>query len=240
MTKFKRMQESDSSLQTMWSKAKQNDSRYCISNELYERSSKVDDSELLLLSEKLRDELLYLAHDCLISGNMTISKTISRIWQHFSLPGLELAVRKYVLSCPQCRRVARVNLKDRAPLVSIPIVSERMQEWLMDFADPYHPSSSSRKKYNLILVDVATKWPVAVTMTSQRADKLVNEMIKLFSRLGLPRVVRSDLGASFKSELLTKFESELGVKPCFSTAYHYQSLSSAERYIGTLFAQLSC
>ena len=59
-------------------------------------------------------------------------------------------------------------------------------------------------------------------------------MIKLFSRLGFPRVIRSDLGSSFKSELLTKFESELGVKPCFSTPYHYQSLSSAERYVSTL------
>ena len=50
----------------------------------------------------------------------------------------------------------------------------------------------------------------------------------------MPRVIWSDLGSSFKSELLTKFESKLGVKPCFSTPYHHQSLSSAERYVGTL------
>ena len=46
-------------------------------------------------------------------------------------------------------------------------------------------------------------------MTSQRADNVADEMIKLFSRLGLPRVIRPDLGYSFKSELLTKFKSEL-------------------------------
>ena len=71
-------------------------------------------------------------------------------------------------------------------------------------------------------------------MTSQRADQVADEMIKLFSRLGLPRVIRSNLVSSFKFELLTKFESELGVKHCFSTPYHHQSLSSAERYVGTL------
>ena len=61
-------------------KAKQNDSRYCISNYLlYERSRKVDDPGLLLMPEKLRVEVLYLAHDRLISGHMGISKTISRI-----------------------------------------------------------------------------------------------------------------------------------------------------------------
>ena len=71
-------------------------------------------------------------------------------------------------------------------------------------------------------------------MSSRRDDNVADEMIKLFSRLSLPRVIRSDLGTTFKSELLIKFDSELGVKPCFSTAYHHQSLSLAERYIVTL------
>ena len=85
----------------------------------------------------------------------------------------------------------------------------------MDFAAPFEPASSSGKKYILILVDAPTKWPEAVAMTSRMADKVADEMIKLFTRQGLPMVIRSDLGSSFKSELLTKFESELGVKPGF-------------------------
>ena len=41
MTKFKEVQESDSSLHALWMEAKQNDSLYCISNDLlYERSIK--------------------------------------------------------------------------------------------------------------------------------------------------------------------------------------------------------
>ena len=147
-------------------KAKQSDSRYFIGNDLlYERSTKVNDPGLLLLPEKLRDEVLYLAHDRLSSGHIGISKTISRIRQHFSFPGLEQPVRKYVLSCTPCQKVVRINLKDRAPLVPIPIVSEPMHEWVMDFAGPFEPASSSGKKYNLILVDAATKWPEAVAMT---------------------------------------------------------------------------
>ena len=134
MTKFKEMEEADSSLHALWMNAKQNDSRYCISNDLlYEKSRKVDDPGLLLLPEKLRDEVLYLAHNRLISGHMGISKTISRIRQHFSSPGLEQTVRKYVLSCTQYQKVARINLNDREPLVPSPIVSEPMQKWVMNF-----------------------------------------------------------------------------------------------------------
>ena len=88
---------------------------------------------------------------------------------------MEQAVRKYALSCTLCQKVARINLKDRAPLVPIPIVSEPMQEWVMDFAGPFLPASSSGKKYILILVDAAIKWPEAVAMTSQRAYKVADE-----------------------------------------------------------------
>ena len=156
MTKFKEMQEADSSLQTMWLIAKKNDSNYCISNELlYERRSKVDDPGLYLLAEKLRDEVLYLAHDRLISVHMGISITISRIRQHFSFPGLEEAARKYVLSCTQGQKVAMINLKDRSPLIPIPIASEPKQECVMYFSGPFEPASSSGK-YIFILVDAAT------------------------------------------------------------------------------------
>ena len=73
----------------------------------------------------------------------------------------------------------------------------------MGFAGPFEPASSSGNKYIMILVDAATKWPEAVAMTSRRADKVADEMIKLFSRLGLSRGIRSDLGSSLKFELLT-------------------------------------
>ena len=70
-------------------------------------------------------------------------------------------------------------MKDRAQLVPIPIISKPIQEWVMEFADPFEPASSSENKYILILVDAATKWPEVVAMTSQRADKVADEMIRL-------------------------------------------------------------
>lgn len=47
-----------------------------------------------------------------------------------------------MLSCRQYQKVSRVNLKDRAPLVPIPIVSESMQEWVMDFTGPFDSHQS--------------------------------------------------------------------------------------------------
>ena len=51
------MQELESSLHALWMKAKQNVSRYFISNDLLDqRSSVVDDPRLLAVPENLRDE----------------------------------------------------------------------------------------------------------------------------------------------------------------------------------------
>ena len=90
--------------------------------------------------------MLHLAYGRLFSGHMGISKTISRIRQHFSFSGLEQVVKKYVLSCTQCQKVVRINFKDRVPLVPISIVSDPMQEWVMDFDGPFEPASNSGKK----------------------------------------------------------------------------------------------
>ena len=72
----------------------------------------------------------------------------------------------------------------------------------MDFAGPFHPHKILEKIYIPILIDAATKWPEAVAIMFPRADEVADDMIKIF---GYPRVTRSDLGSSFKSELLTMF-----------------------------------
>ena len=70
-----------------------------------------------------------------------------------------------MLSCPQCQKVARITLKDRAPLVSIPIVSEPMQEWVMNFDGPFDLPSRSGKKYVLIRVDAQAGHDSLVSMS---------------------------------------------------------------------------
>ena len=64
--------------------SKQNDSRYCISNGLlYEKISKVDDLGLLLIPEKLRDEVVHFAHDCVMAGHLGISKGTAFLFSRF-------------------------------------------------------------------------------------------------------------------------------------------------------------
>ena len=62
-----------------------------------------------------------------------------------------------------------------------------------------------------------------VPIRSQKADKVADELIKIFSSLGVPRTIRTDASSTSKSELLTCFEQKLGVRPHISAPYHHAS-----------------
>ena len=52
----------------------------------------------------------------------------------------------------------------------------------------------------LIVVDVHSKWPEVIEMTSTTASKTITELRKLFSAYGLPEQLVSDNGPQFVSE----------------------------------------
>lgn len=55
----------------------------------------------------------------------------------------------------------------------------------------------------------------------------------LFSRIGFPEEIQSDLGTSFVSELTVQFLEDLGIKIIHSSPYHPQS-NSVERWHRTM------
>jgi transposase InsO family protein len=108
----------------------------------------------------------------------------------------------------------------------------------MDFVGPIEPPTRSGKRYLLVVVDNATRWPEAVAMSSMRAGKVAQELLGIFSRVGVPKVIRSDRGSNFTSQLLTEFEKRLGATPRFTSPYHPAANGQCERFNQTLKAML--
>jgi hypothetical protein len=77
-----------------------------------------------------------------------------------------------------------------------------------------------------------------VAMSSLRADKVATELMGIFSRVGVPKVIRSDRGTNFTSQLLREFEKRLGCSPRFTSPYHPQANGQCERFNQTLKAML--
>jgi hypothetical protein len=73
----------------------------------------------------LRNEVLKLAHDCILGGHQGIKKTYERVAAHFFWPGIHADVDRYCKSCDICHRtVARGKTMKvqlgKMPLIDIP------------------------------------------------------------------------------------------------------------------------
>ncbi|XP_050780327.1 uncharacterized protein LOC127034950 [Gopherus flavomarginatus] len=188
----------------------------------------------LVVPQKFRHKLLYLAHDIPLAGHQGIRRTRQRLLQNFYWPGVFTHVRQYCQSCDPCQRVGKARDKGKAALRPLPIIEEPFQKVAMDIVGPLSKTTRSGKKYILVVVDFATRYPEAVALSSIEADTVADALLTIFSRVGFPKEVLTDQGSNFMSALLRSLWQKCGVQHNWASAYHPQSNGLVERFNGTL------
>ena len=103
----------------------------------------------------------------------------------------------------------------------------------MDIVGPL-PRSEKGNRYVLVVCDYATRYPEAVPMRQIDAASVADELIKIFSRVGVPQEILTDQGSNFTSQLLAELYRMLHVKPIRTTPYHPQTDGLVERFNQTL------
>ena len=104
------------------------------------------------------------------------------------------------MSCDTCQKVARKRARDKAPLVPILAIGQPFQRVGIDMVGPL-PLTKWRNRYILVVVDYASRYPEAVTVPTLEASRISEELITIFSRVGIPLEVLTDQGTNFQSEL---------------------------------------
>jgi hypothetical protein len=192
----------------------------------------------VVLPEKYRNEVLKLAHDLPMSGHMGVRKTKDRILKHFFWPSLHKDVAEYVRSCHTCQVVGKPNQNIKpAPLIPIPVFGNPFESIIIDCVGPL-PKTQTGYSYLLTLMDEATRFPEAIPLRKINAQSVVAALLKFFTRMGLPRVIRSDQGSNFLSGIFQEVLHTLGVSHKTSSAYHPQSQGALERFHQTFKTML--
>ena len=91
--------------------------------------------EQLVLPSACRNAVLKLAHEIPLAGHMGKTKTTRRVLQRFYWPTVYRDVAKFCRSCGQCQKSSTLCVQ-RAPLVSLPVVSEPFSRIGMDIVGP--------------------------------------------------------------------------------------------------------
>ena len=104
-----------------------------------------------------------------------------------------------------------------APLIPLPVISEPFSRVMMDIVGPL-PCSSSGQDITIYWYCAIT-YPEAIALRSIDAEHIAEELIKLFSRVGVPMEILTDQGSNFTSQLLAELYRLLGVKGMRTSPY---------------------
>eukprot|EP00745_Piridium_sociabile_P021345 TRINITY_DN3282_c0_g1_i6.p1 TRINITY_DN3282_c0_g1~~TRINITY_DN3282_c0_g1_i6.p1 ORF type:complete len:121 (+),score=18.56 TRINITY_DN3282_c0_g1_i6:675-1037(+) len=90
----------------------------------------------------------------------------------------------------------------RVPLDTIPLVGKPFKKVGVDLVGPIVPASTRGHRYILVMVDYAIRYPEAVSLKVIDAATVAEALLQMWTRVGIPSTVLSDMGTQFVSELM--------------------------------------
>ena len=186
----------------------------------------------IVLPKQCRREVLQLAHTVPLGGHLGKKKTTACVMRRFYWPTLHRDVSDFCRSCEQCQKSSHQKVP-RAPMVPLPIIGEPFERIAMDVVGPL-PRSRGGHRYVLAICDYVTRCPEAIAMKTVDAEAVAEELLKLFSRVGIPKEILTDQGPNFTSRLLAELYQLLHVDALRTSPYHPQTDGLVERFNRTL------
>ncbi|KZR97391.1 Uncharacterized protein APZ42_007770, partial [Daphnia magna] len=128
---------------------------------------------------------------------------------------------------------------NRALLHSLQPAQAPFETLGLDFLGPINPTSFEGNNHILVITDYFTKWVEVVALPDQTAVTTCKALVdKVIDYHGPPRVIISDRGTNFTSELFNELCKALRIKHCTTTAYHPQTNGLTERFNKTIVEML--
>ena len=179
-------------------------------------------------------DVLELAH-CTLGCHQACRRTRDRIRLSFYWPSLSQDVRNVCDRCEVCQKASRITIGDRTPITAIPHAQYAFHEFFVDATGPIFPNQkTSAYNYFIVLCDSATSFPFVYPLRALTAKNIAECLVKTWSFTGVPETIIWDNASPHKSELIRELMKRIGCVPRFSTPYHPEGHSPAERLISTV------
>ena len=81
--------------------------------------------------------------------------------------------------------------------------------WQMDVT---HYAESGKLKYIHVYIDTCSRFPFASLHTVEASKNVIDHCLQAFNAMGLPKLIKTDNGASYSSKNFTSFCKEFGIK----------------------------
>ena len=119
----------------------------------------------------------------------------------------------YCRSCVSWKKMSSKGRVNKVPMQKLPIISEPFHRVAVDLVGPISPPSADGHRYILTLIDVATSFSEDVPLRNIDSVSVAEALLSIFSRVGIPKEIHSDLGRQFVADLMKELHRLLGIKP---------------------------
>ena len=188
----------------------------------------------LVVPVPLREKVMKLAHDSIMSGHQGVKKTSERVTVHFFWPGVHGDVTRYCRSCDICQRTVSKGRVPVTPLGKMPLIEVPFKRVAIDLVGPIAPVTDRGNRYILTMVDYATRYPEATALKCIDAETVAEALVTMFTRVGIPQEILSDQGSQFLSGVMKEVSRLLSMNQLVTTPYHPMCNGLVERFNGTL------
>ncbi|XP_070198733.1 uncharacterized protein [Littorina saxatilis] len=181
---------------------------------------KGEESLKVILPKSFRSKVLAFGHDHPMAGHQGQRRTAERITREFWWPCCGVEIRRYCLSCDACQRSAPKHLTKKVPLGKMPVFETAFRRVAVDIIGPILPMSENKKRYILVMVDFATRYPEAVALKDIHAETVADALWDFWTRLSIPSEILSDNGSQFTGTLMQEVTELLRIKRKTSAVFH--------------------
>jgi hypothetical protein len=225
---FQKLQESDERLQKYFDEAKQENGsefddqtmskhyKYVMKKGLlyriFKKNSDTEAITQLVVPKCLEERVISYAHDTVLSGHGSIAGTYKKLSTVFHVLGATTKCRDYVKSCLICQKGGNKSVGGKAPIFSMPVVSEPFHTVYIDLIGEIHPASSEGHKHILCGTDACTHFPFAIPLKRIDSVTIAEALLSQFNIFGHPNKVISDNGANLTSDVMKEIYKVYGIK----------------------------
>ncbi|KAK7097946.1 hypothetical protein V1264_004849 [Littorina saxatilis] len=192
----------------------------------------------VLVPQPLRRQVMEVAHDSIMGGHLGVKKTSDRIQAAFYWPGLHADVTRFCRSCDICQKTIPRGRVPKVPLQKMPLIDRPFKRVAIDPIGEIKPPSEEGHRWVLTLVDYATRYPEAVPLKKIDTETVAEALVDIFSRIGVPEEILTDLGTQFVSECMEEVNRLLSIRHLTTTAYHPMCNGLVEKFNATLKSTL--
>ena len=189
----------------------------------------IENKWLFIVPKALQKQFLAHAHEH--AGHQGMERTLHRLTQNAYWVGMARDIAQY---CSRCVRCQTTKALPGVPAPLQPVIASR--PWELVGVDVLKvPMSLQGNEYILVAQDYFSKWPFAVPMSDQRAERIVRILKdQIFTVVGPPEKLHSDQGRNFESLILSELCKAFRISKSRTTPYHPMGDGLVERMNRTL------